>query len=143
MTVISDLSFTAQTDITTGAKESESERARLRKREGEKEQKKDSYVSQSCDPTHPLTGYELSHFRVWSFSQHTNQSWDSTGIPHTHFIIVGGFSVHEVPQSSAGVPLNFQCFVVKQIHQVPDSPQSTHLEAYNKSVQVLLFLLTS
>lgn len=129
ITVISYLSCTAQTDLITEVSVNNT------KREGEKDSKRKTHVSQSCDHKRPLTSDKLSHFCVWSLPKQANQGRDSTGVPHADFVVIRGFSEHKVSQSSACVPLNFKGFVVKQIHQVPDAPQPTYLLCEHRSVR--------
>lgn len=77
----------------------------------------------------PLTCDELPHLGVHRLPQQAQQGWHATRVPHGHFVFVHGLAVDEVPQSSTGVPLDLQHFVVEEVDQVLDTPQPTHLNA--------------
>lgn len=75
-----------------------------------------------------LTGDEFPHLRVGALPQQAQQSWNASRVPHGDFVLIHGFAVNEVPQSSAGVPLDLQHLVVQEVHQMFDPSQSAHLE---------------
>lgn len=77
----------------------------------------------------PLTCDELPHLGVNRLPQQAQQGWHAARVPHGHFVFVHGLAVDEVPQSSTGVPLDLQHFVVEEVDQVLDTPQPTHLNA--------------
>lgn len=76
-----------------------------------------------------LTCDELPHLSVHRLPQQTQQGWHASRIPNGHFVFVHGLAIDQVPQSSTGVPLDLQHFVVEEIDQVLDPSQPTHLSA--------------
>lgn len=72
---------------------------------------------------------ELPYFCVYSLPQQAEQGGNTTRVPHSNFVFVHSFAINKVPQSSTGVPLDLQHFVVQKVYQMFDSSQPTHLNA--------------
>lgn len=77
----------------------------------------------------PLTCDELPHLGVHRLPQQAQQGRHAARVPHGHFVFVHVLAIDEVPQSSTGVPLDLQHFVVEEVDQVLDPSQPTHLHA--------------
>lgn len=76
-----------------------------------------------------LTCDELPHLGVHRLPQQTQQGWHASRVSNGHFVFVHGLAIDKVPQSSTGVPLDLQHFVVEEIDQVFDPSQPTDLSA--------------
>lgn len=74
------------------------------------------------------TSHEFPHFSICALPQQAQQSRNASRVPHGDFIVIHRFAVNEVPQSSAGVPLDLQHLVIQQLHQMFNSSQSADLE---------------
>lgn len=68
-----------------------------------------------------LTCYQFPDVHIRGFPQQPHQGWDSSAVLQGDFVVVVGFPVDEVPQGSAGAPVNLSHPMIKQIHQQRDT----------------------
>lgn len=82
---------------------------------------------------------QLSDFHVSSFPEETDQGRNTAAVLQGHFVLIVGFAIHQVPQSSTCATMNLAHPMVQQVDQKLDAPLFADLKIKKNKKKLIFF----
>lgn len=71
---------------------------------------------------------QFSDLHICGFAKKAHQGWDAPAVLQCDLVIVVGFAVHQVPQSTTSAAVHITHPVIQQVYQELDAPLSSYLQ---------------